>query len=254
MSVTFAVSHNIGEISLPDPSAGCLSRNDLRELAAILMELDQNGDVQAIVLLGGEEDFCKGIELAEFADDSLLPDLSDVLQSAFLALAERNKPIFAAVRGQASGFGLTLLCHAEYVVAERSALFAAPFVGLGLVPEAGSTSLLPDRIGELHAFRLLCLGEQYSAEEAQRFGMVSKLTDEDANEHARSMARRFAKQPAGAQRATRALLADRQLPMAPRIRSEILESWNQLALGGSRHLLRRLVRRNTRAHNPRAVA
>jgi enoyl-CoA hydratase/carnithine racemase len=82
-------------------------------------------------------------------------------------------PIVAAVHGNAVGIGTTMLFHCDLVVAEEGSRFHMPFTDLGLVPEAASSLLLPQMAGRRVAARHLLLGEPFTVDEAERYGLVS---------------------------------------------------------------------------------
>src|SRR5262249_40467852 len=81
-------------------------------------------------------------------------------------LATVDKPVIAAVDGLAVGIGTTMLLHCDFVVAGEWSVFSAPFVDLGLSPEAGSSLLAPVMIGYHRAFELLVMGESFDAARA----------------------------------------------------------------------------------------
>ena len=85
-------------------------------------------------------------------------------------LVNLQKPLVAAVHGQTVGIGVTMLLHCDLVVAADSTRFSMPFVSLGLVPEAASSLLLPQRIGPQRAAELLLLGTPFDAATAQSLG------------------------------------------------------------------------------------
>lgn len=180
-------------------------------LAEALRRADEDPAVR-VVLLGAEGDaFSGGNDLADFLQRPPTDETSPVLR--FLhGLIEARKPVVAAVNGLAVGVGTTLLLHCDLVYAARSARFHLPFVSLGLVPEAGSSLLLPQRVGQARAAELLLLGEPFDAEQALAMGVVSAVfPDEELAARAEERARRLAAQPPAAVRATRSLLrrADR---------------------------------------------
>jgi enoyl-CoA hydratase/carnithine racemase len=94
-------------------------------------------------------------------------------------LRDCKKPVVAAVRGNAIGIGTTMLLHCDAVVAGRDARFRLPFVPLGLVPEAGSSLLLPLMIGKMRANWLLLSGEFFHADDASAMGLITKLVDDE---------------------------------------------------------------------------
>src|SRR5262245_4731368 len=90
-------------------------------------------------------------------------------------LPKVTKPMIAAVDGLAVGIGTTLLFHCDLVYATPSASLRTPFLDLGLVQEAGSSILAPERLGYPAAFELICLGEPFSAERALAAGLINAI-------------------------------------------------------------------------------
>ena len=123
------------------------------------------------------------------------------------ALIDCDKPVVAAVTGAAIGIGTTMLLHCDLVYVSDEARLAMPFVGLGLVPEFGSSLLLPQRIGQARAAEKLLLGDPFTGAEAVELGLANAVlpAGEVAN-HARRVAERFNALPPGAVRETKRLL------------------------------------------------
>jgi enoyl-CoA hydratase/carnithine racemase len=167
---------------------------------------DRDEDIRAILITGSGGNFTAGNDLSDFlayAAESEAPPPFQFVR----ALAMLETPLVAAIEGVAVGIGTTLMLHCDLVYAAPSAAFRMPFVDLGLVPEAGSTYLLPRRIGQARATELLMLGEGFGAEEAQRLGLVNAVVPaEDLVAHATSRAKAFAAKPASALKETRALM------------------------------------------------
>lgn len=239
-------------ITLPDTALGGFSRRDLRDFTHILEEAARDDDLRVIVLEGTEGGFCIGLALDEFVDEEGLDDLSDALRACFNALTENPLPLLAAVEGKAIGFGLSLLVHSDLVAMTPQSRLEAPFLSLGVLPEAGSTQILPDRIGYLSAFKLFCVGEGLDAESARALGLVSDVTD-CPKTVVRNHAARLAGRPLGLVRATRQMLKSSQHGLQRRIELEILASHERLRSANVRDRLARLASRMAR-HARRAVA
>jgi len=110
------------------------------------------------------------------------------------------------------------------VVAAEGSVLSMPFVALGLVPEAGSSLLLPRLAGAQRAAELLLLGAPLDAQRAERLGLVNRVVAEaELAAEARALALRLAQQPAGALRATKRLLRGDPAPLLARIDAEIAE-------------------------------
>ncbi len=131
-------------------------------------------------------------------------------------------PDRCAVHGATVGIGVTLLLHCDLVVAARNTRLSVPFVRLGLVPEAGSSLLLPRLIGYQRAAEMLLLGAPIDSARALEAGLVTRVVEDDAlmNE-ARALALSVAQQPAGALLATRRLLHSRSSDVRERIEEEL---------------------------------
>lgn len=131
-------------------------------------------DVRAILFTGAGEAFTAGNDLMDFKDNPPLGPEAPVSQ--FLqCLLTAKKPLVVAVNGVAVGVGLTMLLHADIVYAAEEAVLTAPFVDLALVPEAGSSLLLPARVGHAMASEIMMLGRKITAPEALQIGLVSRV-------------------------------------------------------------------------------
>ena len=93
----------------------------------------------------------------------------------FRTLATFPKPILACVDGDAVGVGCTILFHCDMVIASDQSTFRVPFVDLGLVPDAATSILAPERLGYAAAFRFFCLGDTLTAAEAKDLGLVAEI-------------------------------------------------------------------------------
>ena len=144
--------------------------------------------VRAVIVAGAGGAFTAGNDLQDFATWGAIPNVDDlpVIRAIRRTLAF-PKPLIAAVRGPAVGFGTTLLMHCDAVVAGESAAFALPFTRLGLVPEFGSTYVLPLLAGRVRAAHHLLLGEPFGRDEAVAMGLVS-LAAPDAEVEAQALA------------------------------------------------------------------
>ncbi|WP_346899466.1 crotonase/enoyl-CoA hydratase family protein [uncultured Roseibium sp.] len=176
-------------------------------LAEALEEGNTDDAIRCHLICGHPGAFTAGNDIADFLKYGLSGDSGDRPAGRFLkALVMNDKPLIAAVDGLAVGVGTTLLMHCDMIFASQNAVFKAPFVDLGLVPEAGSTLIGPKLMGSQWAFELLCLGETFSAERAEKAGLVNHVIDGDVEAAALDCARKLAAKPPAALAAARRLL------------------------------------------------
>lgn len=162
--------------------------------------------VRAVLLSGEGASFCAGNDLQDFLSSPPLDDAHPAMQLLRL-LPSFGKPLLAAVHGQTVGIGVTMLLHCDLVIAARTTQLSLPFVALGLVPEAGSSLLLPRLVGQQRAAELLLLGKPFDAATAHQLGLITRVVEDAALQgEARAVARAIAQQPAAALLATRRLL------------------------------------------------
>ncbi|HRE55111.1 MAG TPA: enoyl-CoA hydratase [Candidatus Competibacter sp.] len=188
-------------------------------LAAVLKHAEADPEIRVLVLTGSGDSFTSGNDIVDFLTAPPAGENSPVFQ--FLTGLHRfEKPLVAAVNGLAVGIGVTLLLHCDMVYVRAGARLQLPFANLGLCPEAGSSVLLPQRIGYPRAAELLLLGEPFSPEQALAWGLINGVgvDAETTLDLALAAARRLAAQPAAAARLTKALLKE---PEAARVSEAI---------------------------------
>ncbi|MCP5001089.1 MAG: crotonase/enoyl-CoA hydratase family protein [Hyphomicrobiales bacterium] len=154
-----------------------LTRAMYAVMAGALTDGDADPDIRVHVFLGVPGAFTAGNDLADFLSYATGGEQGTEVYDFLLALANSQKPMIAGVDGVAVGLGTTMQLHCDVTIATQNALFRAPFIDLGLVPEAGSTLLGPAAIGSQNAFALLALGEDFSAERALQAGLIHSVVD-----------------------------------------------------------------------------
>lgn len=176
------------------------------ELTAALNRASTDDEVRAVLITGGPACFTAGNDLMDFLNTPPTSADSPVVQ--FLpTLRAFAKPLVAAVCGVAIGIGTTLLLHCDLAYAGTNARFHLPFVDLGLVPEAGSSLLLPQMLGQRRAAELLMLAEPFGAEQALAMGFVNGVFEpEEVEKVARSRALLLAAKAPTALRETKRLM------------------------------------------------
>jgi enoyl-CoA hydratase/carnithine racemase len=165
-------------------------------------------DVRTRVVLwhGAGDSFCAGNDIEDFLRNP--PGPGDSAQARLMtALLEFDKPLIAAVQGAAIGGGTTMLLHCDFVYAGESARFQMPFINLAVLPEFGSSFLVPARIGHIRAAELILLGLPFDAKRAADLGFVTQVvSDQDLLATASETARKLAAKPASALQASKRLM------------------------------------------------
>jgi enoyl-CoA hydratase/carnithine racemase len=146
-------------------------------LGAALAAAEADAQVRAVLLHGTAECFTSGNDVGDFLKRP--PGGTPPAKALFDVLPNMQKPVVAAVGGPAVGIGSTLLLHCDLVYAAPNARFQLPFVPLGIVPEFGSTFLLPLLAGYQRAAELLLLGQPFTAQKACEAGIVTAVVPQE---------------------------------------------------------------------------
>lgn len=180
---------------------------------------DHDPAVHAILFLGEGDLFTAGNDMEDFAKTAA--GTGEPKAVAFMeAIATTKKPVVAAVHGHAVGIGTTMLLHCDLVVIADDARLTAPFMKLGIVPEAASSLLMPIAMGYPRAFAMFALGAPAVGAEAVAMGLANvALPKDQVVAAARKMCADLAAVPPGALAAGKALMRDSDMLLA-RIRKE----------------------------------
>ena len=191
-------------------------------MAEAIEQAGKNAALRCIVIAGAPTVFCAGNDIGDFLKAAGEGGALGAPILRFLyALARCEKPLVAAVQGNAVGVGTTMLMHCDHVVASTEARFSTPFVGLGLVPEAASSLIAPRLMGHTNAFSLLVMGRSMNATEAKSAGLVNTIAAPDAVEaQAMAAAREIAALPPQAVLLSRRLLRGTREDIVARIDEE----------------------------------
>jgi 2-(1,2-epoxy-1,2-dihydrophenyl)acetyl-CoA isomerase len=161
--------------------------------------------VRAVLLTGTGEHFCSGFDIVsrnagDAANSPRRPRAGSIQRRLpgqahrlIPVLLETQVPIVAAVRGWAAGIGLAFALAADVTVASRTATFWAPFSSRGFTPDSGVSWLLPRRVGEVRARKMLLLGEKVDGATAADWGMIDRcVPDDQLEQQAEEVARQLA--------------------------------------------------------------
>jgi 2-(1,2-epoxy-1,2-dihydrophenyl)acetyl-CoA isomerase len=197
------------------------------EISDALYDLE---GARAVLITGEGRAFCSGADLAASGKRSIMGGagsykaLTESYNPMIAKLSRLPVPVVCAVNGVAAGVGCSLALMGDFVIAARSAYFLQAFVNIGLVPDGGSSWLLPRLIGKPRAMQMMMLGERVSAEKAEEWGMIYKAVEDAAlADEGLALATRLAEGPTVAlgvmrQNVARALETD--LPAALLIEAE----------------------------------
>ena len=157
------------------------------ELLAAVRAVAKDDDVRAVVVTGAGRAFSSGADLKagrhEQTEDghwNVRKTLTERYHPIITGLRTMPKPVVAAVNGPAVGIGMSLALAADLIVAAESAYFLLAFVNIGLVPDGGSSLLVPSRIGFARAAEMALLGERVSASQALEWGLINRVIADDA--------------------------------------------------------------------------
>ncbi|WP_126428021.1 enoyl-CoA hydratase [Brevibacillus marinus] len=175
------IDDRVAWVTIDRPPANALDQATLRELEALLGEMEENRQVKVIVLTGAGRFFVAGADIKEFT--SLGGDEAEALalagQQVFQRIESFPKPIIAAINGMCLGGGLELAmaCHIRLAAAE--AKLGLPELNLGIIPGYGGTQRLPRLVGRGMATRMILTSEMISGDEAARIGLVEQVCAPD---------------------------------------------------------------------------
>ena len=183
----------------------------------------QPDDSVRVALIRGEGDlFCAGNDIGDFMASTGSTKDRNVFRFLKM-LGQFSKPLVAAVQGRAVGIGTTMLLHCDYVVLAEDAMLTTPFVSLGLVPEAGSSLLLPQTVGHRRAFAMLAMGEAMDAQAALVAGIGNRVVpNAELDAAAQKACAHIAALPPSAMLTTKRLMRDEKA-IAERTAIEIEE-------------------------------
>jgi 2-(1,2-epoxy-1,2-dihydrophenyl)acetyl-CoA isomerase len=197
----------VAVLTLNDPATLNAFGIKLRADMSDALDIVEAGGARALLITGAGRGFCSGANLndpdraprdrAAEARGEVKSDLEAWYNPMFLRLRDLRIPVVAAINGVAAGAGMSLALSADIRIAARSASFLQAFARIGLVPDCGSSFLLPRLIGTARALELSLLAEPLNAETALAWGMINRVAD-DATlmDEAMAMARRLADGPA----------------------------------------------------------
>ncbi|MFA5119945.1 enoyl-CoA hydratase/isomerase [Zavarzinia sp.] len=203
--VTTAIEDGVMVLTFNQPEAlNAVSQAMIKEIGeAVKLAEDPAGGVRCLVITGAGRGFCAGANLADpegLSMDGGVPDVGRILEDYYNPLFKRLRdlrvPIVTAVNGPAAGVGMSFALMGDIVVAAKSASFLQAFAKIGLVPDGGSSWLLPRLVGRARALELALMAEKLPAEKALEWGLINRVVeDAELMPTALGIARKFAAGP-----------------------------------------------------------
>lgn len=178
--IKYVIREGVAEITFNRPEKkNALTLLMYEQATECLQRAAKDPDIKVVLLRGEGVSFCAGNDLNDFAAAVTQPEILQTIVTFLHEIAAFHKPLVAAVQGDAVGIGTTVLLHCDLVIAADNLKCQLPFARLGLIPEAGSTLLMPDLLGHRRAFELLVEGLPFGAEKAHDFGLVNAVASVD---------------------------------------------------------------------------
>lgn len=171
----------VGLIRLNRPQAlNALNKAVMDELTSALQEMENDDNILCMVLTGNERAFAAGADIKEMAEGSPVDLYNRDFGSRWEILRKLRKPIIAAVNGYALGGGCELAMACDMIIAGEGAQFGQPEINLGIIPGAGGTQRLTKTVGKAKAMEWVLTGRFFTASEAERAGLVTKVVPDEA--------------------------------------------------------------------------
>ncbi len=207
--IKFAIDDGVAVITLSDPATMNAAGLEMgAELAHALRRVaDGEGSVRAVILTGEGKGFCSGANLSSgpgpgggAVDPDGKPDAGKALEHTYNPLVTLMRdmpvPIVTAVNGAAAGVGCSFALMGDIIVAAEGAYFLQAFRRIGLVPDGGSTYILPRTIGKARAMEMMLLGERIHAPKALEWGLINRcVSAEELMPTAMALAKELANGP-----------------------------------------------------------
>src|SRR5919106_2886379 len=204
-TVDLRIDNGVAEITLNRPDRlNAWNAQFGDELREALLTDAADPSVRSVLITGAGRGFSSGADLKQMLEQGAsgegIPDVGEMLRTRYhpiiKGIRELPKPVVAAVNGPAVGIGASLALACDLIWAAESAIFGLAFVNIGLVPDGGSTFLVPVSAGKARAIEMALLGEPVTADRALAWGLINRVVpDRKLMEEARALAGRLATGP-----------------------------------------------------------
>jgi len=209
-NILFVVEDGVATLTLNRPQAlNALTLDLMYEVQEALAQIKADPSIRAMILTGAGRGFCSGQDLRNRppAGTDIVKVYMDCYFRAIEAIRTARVPVIVAINGTAAGAGFSLALAGDILISARFAKFIQVFSRIGLIPDCGSTYLLPQAIGRARSLRMMLTNEPLMAEQAVEWGFVSEcVDDDDLMAAAGDLATKLAKGPTRALAETRAMV------------------------------------------------
>ncbi|KAG8180400.1 hypothetical protein JTE90_025450 [Oedothorax gibbosus] len=172
--------NNVGLITLNRKKAlNALCAGLMKDVSNALDVLESDKDVGAIVLTGSERAFAAGADIKEMQNNTFAECITGSFLGGWDRIAKTKKPMIAAVNGYALGGGCEIAMMCDIIYAGEGAKFGQPEILIGTIPGAGGTQRLTKAIGKSRTMEIVLTGDQFTAQEAEKWGLVSRVFPAD---------------------------------------------------------------------------
>ena len=212
--ISYELSGQIATITFADPAT--MNAAGIDTVEELLHAFERAGEeARCTILTGTGRGFCSGANLSAggMSDRTQSFDAGKALDSHYhpliMAMKEHPHPVITAVNGAAAGVGCSIALMGDLIIASPNAYFLQAFRRIGLVPDGGSTYLLPRLIGRARAMEMALMGNKIHADKALQWGLINEMTgDDDLMSVAAAKATELAKGPTQALALMRTLIWD----------------------------------------------
>lgn len=199
--IAYDVRDDIATIAFDDPKT--MNAAGMDTIEELLLAIEQAGDeARCTIITGNGRGFCSGANLSSDPGERPQgkPDAGKGLDTHYnpfiKAMRTHPHPIITAVNGAAAGVGCSIALMGDFIIAAQSGYFLQAFRRIGLVPDGGSTFLLPRLVGRAKAMEMTLFGDKVFADQALEWGMINKVVpDDQLMDEARAYAKRLADGP-----------------------------------------------------------
>jgi len=199
--IAYTVVDDIATIAFDDPKT--LNAAGIDTVEELSLAIEQAADeARCTIITGNGRGFCSGANLSSSPGDTPKgkPDAGKALDSHYnpfiKAMRTHPHPIITAVNGAAAGVGCSIALMGDFIISAESGYFLQAFRRIGLVPDGGSTFLLPRVAGRARAMEMALFGEKVFAAQALEWGLINRVVaDDQLMNEAHSYAKRLADGP-----------------------------------------------------------